>query len=84
MLLLSLIWKTHLMDDECNDLDKVVEDINEIIRLVSTQHRDSLARLSKKRATFDGNIDDKIITITLDKYSMLSCVDMNWFYKHLK
>ena len=72
------------MDDECNDLDKVVEDINEIIRLVSTQHRDSLARLSKKRAAFDGNIDDKIITITLDKYSMLSCVDMNWFYKHLQ
>ena len=66
------------MDDECNDLDKVLEDINEIIRLVWTQHRDSLARLNK-RATFDGNIDDKIITIILDEYSMLSCVDMNWF-----
>ena len=30
-------------------------------------------------ATFDGNIDDKIITIILDEYSMLSCVDMNGF-----
>ena len=49
-----------------------------------TQHRDSLARLSKKRATFDGNIDDKMITIILDEYSKLSCVDMNWFYKHLQ
>ena len=28
-------------------------------------------------AIFDGNIDDNIITITLDEYSMLSCVDMN-------
>ena len=35
-------------------------------------------------ATFDGNIDDKIMTIILDKYSMLSCVDMNWFQKHLQ
>ena len=29
-------------------------------------------------ATFDGNIDDKIIAVILDEYSMLSCVDMNW------
>ena len=72
------------MDNECNDSDKVVEDTNEIIRLVWTQHRDSLARFSKKRATFDGNIDDKMITIILDEYSKLSCVDMNWFYKHLQ
>ena len=28
-------------------------------------------------ATFDGNIDDKIITIILDEHSMLLCVDMN-------
>ena len=72
------------MDNECNDFDEVAEEINEIIRSVWTQHRDSLARLSKKRwlgiiATFDGNIDDKIITIILDEHSMLSCVDMNWF-----
>ena len=30
-------------------------------------------------ATFDSNIDDKIITIIFDKYSLLSCVDMNGF-----
>ena len=35
-------------ENECNDLDKVVEDINEIIRLVWTQHIDSLARFSMK------------------------------------
>ena len=49
LLLLSLTWKTHLMDNECNDFDEVAEEINEIIRSVWTQHRDSLARLSKKR-----------------------------------
>ena len=35
------------MDNEFNDLDEVAEKINEIIRSVWTQHRDSLARLSK-------------------------------------
>ena len=34
-------------------------------------------------ATFDCNIDDKIIAVKLDEYSMLSCVDMIWFYEHL-
>ena len=29
-------------------------------------------------AAFDGNIDDKIITIKLDEYSMLSCVDLSF------
>ena len=43
------MWKTHLMDNECTDFDEVAEEINEIIRSVWTQHRDSLARLSKKR-----------------------------------
>ena len=65
------------MDNECNDFDEVAEEINEIIRSVWTQHRDSLARLSKKR--FNDNIDDQMITIISDDYSMLSCVDMNWF-----
>ena len=37
------------MDNGCNDFDDVAEEINEIIRSVWTQHRDSLARLSKKR-----------------------------------
>ena len=37
------------MVNECNDLDKVAEEINEIIRSVWAQHRDSVARLSKKR-----------------------------------
>ena len=49
LLLLSLIWETHLMVNECNDLDKAAEEINEIIRSVWKQHRDNLARLSKKR-----------------------------------
>ena len=49
LLLLSLIWKTHLMVNEGNDSDEVAEEINKIIRSVWTQHRDSLARLSKKR-----------------------------------
>ena len=31
-------------------------------------------------ATFDSNIYDKIIAVTLDEYSILPCVDMNWFY----
>ena len=35
------------MDNECNDLDKIVG-IDEIIRLVWTQHIDSLARFSMK------------------------------------
>ena len=30
------------MDNECNDLDEVAEEINEIIRSVWTQHRDSM------------------------------------------
>ena len=37
------------MVNECNNLDDVAEEIDEIIRSVWTQHRDSLARLSKKR-----------------------------------
>ena len=37
------------MVNECNDLDKAAEEINEIIRSVWKQHRDNLARLSKKR-----------------------------------
>ena len=35
-------------------------------------------------ATFDCNIDDKVLAVTLDEYSILSCVDMNWFLKHLQ
>ena len=33
---------------ECNDIDKIVVDVHEIIGLVWTQHIDSLARLSMK------------------------------------
>ena len=37
------------LENECNDLNKVVKDTNEIIRLVWKRFGDSLARLSKKR-----------------------------------
>ena len=51
MLLLSFIVEKTFdgLENECYDIDKVVEDISQIIRSVWTQHRDSLARLSKKR-----------------------------------
>ena len=70
-------------ENECNDLDKVVEDINEITRLVWTQHIDSHYKMMIL-AIFDCNIDEKIIAVTLDEYPMLSCVDMNWFYEHFQ
>ena len=37
------------LENECYDIDKVVEVISEIIRSVWTQRRNGLARLSKKR-----------------------------------
>ena len=51
LLLLSLIMKNTFdgLENECYDIDKVVEDISEIIRSVWTQHRNSFARWSKKR-----------------------------------
>ena len=36
------------LENECNNLDKVVEDINEIIRSVWTQHREILTFKSMK------------------------------------
>ena len=59
LLLLSLIMENTFegLENECYDIDKVVEDISEIIRSVWTLQETTIL------ATFDSKRDDKITVI---------------------
>ena len=55
------------LENECYDIDKVVEDIIQIIRSVWTQHRDTFKQETTILATFDSYRDDKIIEVLFNE-----------------